>query len=135
MTIFTSGPDAQTATDAAVWQAAPQCSFYVRTQVTNDPATYRYDPVYLPGGPYGQGVRLVTPHPPAVGDLIWLNNKTSDHTSFHRVIERAWYHSPYGSANWPVQNKWTTVGPNLDIILTPDDGPIRNEAPEAEDEG
>jgi hypothetical protein len=121
-------------TDDSVWQAAPQCSFYVRVPVTTDPATYRYNHVYVRGGPHGAGGILVTPHPPAVGDIIWLHDESGDHTGCHRVIERCWQHPAYGSAHWPHQSRRTTVGPILTIIVSPAVGPFRDEAEEVDNE-
>jgi hypothetical protein len=135
MTTFTGGPDVQPVADPAAWQAAPQCTFYIRTTITTDPATYRYDQAYVRGDAYGNGGSLVTPHPPAVSDLIWLNDGEGHHPGGnYRVIERAWQHAAYGSANWPLGTKRTTVGPILTIILEADAGPFRDEAPGSEED-
>lgn len=115
-------------TDDSVWQSAPQCTFYIRKQVTSDPATYDYAQVYLRGGPLGGGGSLDTPHPPMAGDLIWLQPDRSP-GGCYRVIERAWQHAAYGSANWPFGVRRTAVGPILTIVVEPDDGPFRDEAP------
>lgn len=121
-------------TGDSVWQTAPQCSFYVRKQVTDGPPAYRYDHVYLRGGKFGQGGRLDTPHPPAVGDLIFLHDEGGPHTGNHRVVERAWGHASYGSKIWPHGTPRPTAGPLLDIIVVPDAGPFRNEAAEPDEE-
>ncbi|MFH8483167.1 hypothetical protein [Streptomyces sp. NPDC018055] len=111
------------------WKAAPRCTFYVRTSVTEDPPTYNYDQAYLPNG-YAHLV-----YPPAVGDLVYLRDtrdrKEADgpfHTGAHRVIERAWTHPAYGSADWPWGEPHPQVGPILDLIVVKDEGPFRNEA-------
>jgi hypothetical protein len=133
---MTTPAPARTAAENTAWTAAPQCQFYVRTPVTEEPPTYRYDAVYLRGGAHGRSGSLVTPHPPAVGDLIYLTDDTGPHTAQHRVIERAWTHPQYGSAVWRHGTQWPKEGPLLTIIVVPESGPFRDEAPgdEAEDD-
>jgi hypothetical protein len=119
--------------DLATRNAAPQCSFHVRTPAGTEPPTYHYDTVYVRGKGHGQTGTLVTPYPPAIGDLIFLHDEMGAHTGTHRVVDRAWSHSTYGSANWPVGTKWPSVGPILNIIVVPEPGPFRDEADRAEE--
>lgn len=128
MTMFGQAADAGAAAARAAHNAAPQCSFYVRTQVTADPPTYRYDALYVRGGEYGQSGYLVTPYPPAVGDTISLTDEVGDRSGSYRVVDRSWIHSGYGSANWPLGAKWPQVGPILTVIVVPFVGPFRDEA-------
>jgi hypothetical protein len=104
------------------------CHFYVRAGA----GPFRYEPVNL-GSRDGSGY-LTTPHPPAVGDLISLYDTIKKAAVNGRVIERAWHHSSYGSANWPYLESLTTVGPALDVIVVPDAGPFRDEAEPLPDE-
>lgn len=128
-------PASQTLTSAdSVWEAAPQCAFYVRTQVTDDPPTYRYDMVNVRGDKWGDSGRLVTPHPPMVGDQIWLNDSNNTLTGQYKVIERDWAHAAYGSGNWPLGSPHPKVGPSLHIIVVPGEGLFRDEAPVPDEE-
>lgn len=126
---FPQAADAGAAAAQAGQNAAPQCSFYVRAQVTADPPTYRYDSLCVRGDGYGQSGYLVTPYPPSVGDTIYLSEHAEDgrHGVF-RVIERSWHHSGHGSTNWPHGSKWPQVGPILTIIVEEAEGPFQNEA-------
>lgn len=109
------------------WATAPQCSFYVRTQVTNEP-TYRYDHIEI-SSPESDG-KLRTPWPPSVGDTIQLYDSLRRIGGVYRVIERSWLHSSYGSANWPYVRTQAgpAVGPLLDIVVEPSTGLFVNEA-------
>jgi len=89
----------------------PMCSFYVRTLVSDTP-TYRYERL----DNVGKDRYLNTPHPPLIGDLIHLGGGT------YRVVDRAWGHSTYGSFNWPLGAKESTVGPLLDFSVESADG-------------
>jgi hypothetical protein len=113
--------------------AAPQCRFYVRTPATEDPPTYDYQAVYLRGSGYGQSGTLVTPHPPAVGDQIYLTDESGPHTGEHRVIARSWSHPQYGSAAWPAGTKWPKDGPLLTVIVEPAPGLFHDEAESADE--
>ena len=119
----------------AVWEAATPCAFHVRIQVTDAP-TYRYDQIWVRGGLAGSGGRLDMPHPPAVGDLIYLIDEHGQHTGTHRVIERSWGYAAYGSNAWRVGRARPDAGngPSLDIIVVPDAGPFRDEDPGEEDD-
>lgn len=112
--------------------ATPRCRFYVRTQVTDAP-TYRYDSVWLPDTWTRDGC-LVTPNPPAVGDLIQLWGDDEAHRGFFEVVARAWLHPAYGSANWPYGQPDPAVGPELIATVVPADGPFRDEAEDDEEE-
>ena len=117
----------------AEWEAATSCSFYVRVQVTDVP-TYRYDPVWVNGGQYGQGPQLDMPHPPAIGDLIYLVDGHNQHTGVHRVVERSWGYASYGSRAWWHGRPRPDSAPSLDIIVVPDEGPFRDDDPGEEDD-
>jgi hypothetical protein len=107
---------------AALWAAAPRCAFYIRTQVTDAP-TYRYDAVDLAA--YGHW--LVTPVPPAAGDLVHLFDRSTKTGGTYRVIGRAWSYSSYGSAAWPLGQLQPSQGPVLDVIVEAADGPFVNQ--------
>lgn len=107
--------------------AVPVCSFYVRTQVTTEPPTYKYDHVSIRKAPNGAG-SLDLPIPPAVGDLVQLADEFDRHTGTHRVVERSWSYSELGSTAWPWGDPYPKVGPLLTLIVVPDTGPFRNEA-------
>lgn len=84
-----------------------RCAFYIRSPASK-PGKYQYLNVDIESwGGYG----LPTPHPPAVGDLVNLNGKT------FRVIERAWSHPQYGSADWPRGEPQARQGPQLDVVV------------------
>jgi len=118
---------------ATVWDAAPRCTFHVRTQVSTNPVGYRYEPIHVVTGAQDNGA-LRMPTPPAVGDLIWLVDEAGKHTGTHRVIERSWGPPNRGSVDWPWDAAHPKVGPLLQLILVPDDGPFRNEVTDAETE-
>jgi hypothetical protein len=111
-----------------IWRAAPRCTFYVRDQVAEDPPTYHYGMISQDSGP-SQGGSLVTPHPPAVGDLIGLHDRLTRTSGGYRVIERYWTYSQYGSGDWPAGEMHPRTGPLLTLIVVPDNGPFRDETP------
>lgn len=95
---------------------------------------YSYDRLYLRG--YGGAAGgLVTPYVPVVGDLIHLNDEERGPGTY-RVVERAWGHSAYGSADWPLAQIRPNSGPIVDLIVEPAAGPFIDEVytPEEEDE-
>lgn len=108
-----------------------QCCFYVRTPAA-EPGTYYYDTRMVRNGSH-DGM-LNTAYPPHVGDLIHLDFIASTGGTF-RVLQRAWRHSSYGSANWPVGNAEPAVGPFLDVIVEAADGPFDGEVSRTEEEG
>ncbi|MEU3399455.1 hypothetical protein [Streptomyces filamentosus] len=108
------------------WDAAPRCSFHVRTEVHADPPAYRYSQVHVPSGAGDIGV-LRMPTPPVVGDLIWLVDESGEHTGTHRILERSWMPSLPGSADWPTGSAHPRVGPVLVLIIEPARGPFRDE--------
>ncbi len=109
--------------------AAPRCQFYERVQVEGG---YRYDMINL-NGPAGYG-RLVTPHPPATGDLISLWDAHEKRGGAFRVLERAWHHSSYGSTDWPYGSPASKEGPLLDIVVEAAEGPFVGEVPHEDEE-
>jgi hypothetical protein len=103
------------------------CFFSVRTQVTPDP-TYRYERIHL-RVPDGSG-NLQTPHPPQIGDQIWLAAERKDGPSGEfRVIARSWHHPDWGSMNWPFGKTKPIKPPHLQIMLEACEGLFLNEAP------
>ncbi|MFB7359651.1 hypothetical protein [Streptomyces gardneri] len=118
---------------ATVWDAAPRCTFHVRIQVSADPVAYRYEPVYVVAGAQ-DSIGLRMPTPPSVGDLIWLVDEGEKHTGTHRVVERSWNPSSRGSVDWPWDAAHPKVGPLLQLIVVPDNGPFRNEVTDGEKE-
>ncbi|MEU3656508.1 hypothetical protein AB0E67_27605 [Streptomyces sp. NPDC032161] len=104
---------------------APRCSFYVRTEVTTQPPTFKYDLVPVRRAPGGT---LSLPTPPSVGDLVWLDDELDQHTGTHRIVERSWGYSVRGSQDWPWDAPHPRFGPLLTLIVVPDTGPFRNEA-------
>ena len=108
--------------------AAPRCQFYERVKVEGG---YRYNMISI-NGPGGYG-RFVTPHPPAVGDLISLWDAHEKRGGVFRVVDRAWLHSSYGSTDWPYGSPASKEGPLLDVVVEAAEGPFVDEVP-GEDE-
>lgn len=108
--------------------AAPRCQFYERVAVEGG---YHYDMISI-NGPGGYG-RLVTPHPPAKGDLVSLWDAFNDRGGMFRVLERTWHHSGYGSTDWPYGEPTSKEGPMLDIIVERADGPFVDEVSRPEE--
>ena len=118
----------------AIYDAAPSCMFYVKSQVTEKPATYRYEPLDVRGGPFGASSGLVTPHPPNVGDLVHLNEVEERRGGTYRVIDVARAYPTYRSQVWRIDNRWPHHGPMISIILVPAVGPFCDEADDVDDE-
>jgi hypothetical protein len=108
------------------------CVFNVRTEVTDAP-TYRYDQIVV-SGPRGDGY-LQTPHPPQIGDQIYLyDQRGNGPRGEFRVIARSWHHASWGSANWPILDAHATEPSRLDVLLEPCDGIFADEEPDGEDD-
>jgi hypothetical protein len=107
----------------------PRCQFYERVPVEGG---YRYE-MFSINGPAGAG-RLVTPYPPAIGDLITLWDVHERRGGSFRVADRAWHHSSYGSTNWPYGSPVSKEGPMLDIIVEAAEGPFVGEVPDEDEE-
>jgi len=101
---------------------APRCQFYERVKVEGG---YRYDRINI-NGPSGFG-RFVTPHPPAVGDLIGLWDAYEKRGGTFRVVDRMWLHSGYGSTDWPHGSPVSQEGPLLDLVVEAAEGPFVDE--------
>lgn len=69
---------------------------------------------------------LVTPYVPAVGDLIHLTSHEKGHGTYI-VVQRAWGHSSFGSADWPYGQLRPTSGPIVDLIVEAAVGPFVDE--------
>lgn len=90
---------------------------------------WRYEPFDIPH-PEGSGY-VPLECPPLPGDLISLRDRAEDpeRRGIFRVMERAWTHASWGSADFPYGQREPSSGPLLDIIVAPADGPYRDEAP------
>lgn len=113
-------------------RTTPRCAFHVRTTVSDGPPpTYHYEQVHLSG--WDHDGRLHTPHPPQVGDLIFLWDDLKKNGGYYRVIERSWLHAAYGSTDWPHAEMSPKKGPLVDIVVEPAEGIFRGEAPGEDD--
>lgn len=94
------------------------CHFYVRVPVEGG---FRYDSVNLQTPVMNSALR--TPHPPVVGDQIFLYDKADDgHKGEFRVLGRSWTHPTFGSANWPYREEEPVEPPLLYLLVEPVDG-------------
>ncbi|MFI5804426.1 hypothetical protein [Streptomyces sp. NPDC051561] len=116
----------------ALYASAPRCFFHVRTQVTTDPPTYHYNRRTVLGEGHGQPFTRVTPHPPAVGDLVHLDDEGVNPQGVFRVVERAWTYPQCGSTDWPFNQQWPLRGPILNVIVVAETHIFRDEAPDPE---
>lgn len=110
------------------------CEFYRRTRT---PEGFRYDHILVNGPDSLSWGTYRTMTPPAAGDLIWLANHdhaNKDHGCCYRVIERLWQPAQYMSMAWPVATPRQNVPISLSLIIVPEDGPFRDEAPLTEEE-
>lgn len=94
----------------------------LRTEVEGG---YTYDRLHLRAAGGGSG-DLRTPHVPAIGDLIHLTDEEHGPGTY-RVVDRAWGHSAYGSADWPYAQERPSSGPIVDLIVETATGPFVNE--------
>jgi hypothetical protein len=99
------------------------CDFQVRTPAGD--GKFYFDDIAVKGQ-YGEHW-LYTPHPPLVGDLIWLANEGKDHGRNYRVIDRQWSHSQYGSVNWPLTESRPQAAPMLTVLVEPAEGMFVNQ--------
>lgn len=106
------------------------CTFYTKTRAGDD--GYHYRPVHLRGWEEGP---LITFHPPAIGDLIWLHDSdTPSNRGTWRVTGRDWMHNDYGSPNWPHGEQHPIAGPLLTIIVVPAEGLFVDQVTEADED-
>src|SRR5258708_1407755 len=97
-----------------------RCNFYSKTPAP-DGAGFIYRSITL--RTWGGDGDLSTFHPPAVGDLIWLNDTSrTDASATWRVTGRDWLHNDYGSTNWPFTEQHPVTGPMVTIIVEPAEG-------------
>lgn len=89
-----------------------RCTFYERIAVAGG---FRFDMISI------LGPKLTFDHPPAVGDLIYLQGSGS-----FRVIERSILPVQFGSMGWS-SGEAPETGPLVDFILEREDGPFRDE--------
>lgn len=111
-----------------LWNAAPRCSFYIRTRVTDTP-TYTYHKVNQGGRNHSLAVFT----PPNIGDLVHLADGSTGYSDTCRVVDRAWWYVEYGSTCWPYGQARPLEGPRLDIIVEITEGPFLHEAPEPDE--
>jgi len=104
----------------------PRCSFQVRVPTEGQPGKFRYDPIRLKNQ---RGISLETPHPPLLGDLVFLEG------AVYEVIGRMWKYPDHGSRDWPWDDYEPRWGPLLDIIVIPAAGLYADEAETEEDAG
>lgn len=109
--------------------AIVRCHFYIRTRADGG---WRYTSVHTGLNATSES-HLATTHPPAVGDQITLYDPITKAGGVYRVLERAWSHAEYGSADWPYLQAMPQAGPSLEIIVEPARGLFRDEAPEPEE--
>lgn len=108
-------------------QLAPSLHFYRRTG--DEETGYVYDAITTK---QPAGAQMRTHWLPLVGDLIGLWGVEGGH-SMYRVLERAWHHPQWGSANWPYGKDKPVAGPMVHVIVEVAEGPFRNERPDPED--
>lgn len=102
-----------------------ECCFYVRTR--SEDGKFHYDLLSIKG--YAGGGRLVTFHPPEVGDLIPLRDEWDRIPGgTFKVLSRRWLHSSYGSPNWPLGSPSPHQGPLLDLVVEHCEGPFEDES-------
>lgn len=111
-----------------------RCEFYVRHPSTKHPGTYRYQRIEL-NTPMGRDSGyMVTMHPPAMGDTLFLADKFSGDAGQYRVIARDWWHDQYGSSNWPLVEDLPKEPQRLRVLVEPAAWCFQDEEP-AENEG
>lgn len=110
-----------------------RCSFYARIKASDTP-TYRYEHITLDG--YDPDP-LYTTHPPAVGDLLYLQHRhatdAEDLTGGYVVIARSWHFMQYRSGVWRYGEPHPDEGPMLHIIVEAAKGPFLDEEPGGDD--
>lgn len=106
------------------------CVFYRRTKL---PGGHRYERIQV-GEPEMYG-RLVTAHPPAVGDKILLHHKGGgeDLSGHYLVVEREWLHASWGSTLWPILDPFPDEGPALYTVVEPTTPQRHDQVPEDDD--
>jgi len=108
-----------------------RCTFYAKTPAPG--GGYYYRNISLRGWEDGP---LITFHPPAIGDLIWLTD--ADRTAASgtwRVTGRDWLLNDYGSMNWPYGEQHPVKGPMLTIIVEPAEGLFVDQVIEPDEDG
>jgi hypothetical protein len=97
-----------------------RCRFWIRTRApaaAGDPIGRLHDEPVTLGSPDGSAC-LITFHPPAAGDLIFLFDAVTRRGGLYRVFDRAWHHASYGSPAWgSVLNGLPATGPGLDVYV------------------
>lgn len=102
-----------------------RCQFYARTPA--GAGQFRYERINV-DDPDHPGF-LMTPYPPAPGDLIYLADRDGQTHGTYTVVARSWGHTAYGSADWPQLTARPRSGPWLDIAVEPAPGLFADEAP------
>ncbi len=111
-----------------------KCWFVVRHPSTTHPGTYRYQRIWL-NAPGASDGGMLTMHPPAMGDTLFLADQTTGVAGSYRVIARDWSPNEYGSSNWPLGESLPKQPALLQLLLETAEGFFQNEEPSDEDQG
>ncbi|GAB3211315.1 hypothetical protein [Nocardia tengchongensis] len=109
-----------------------KCWFYVRHPSTKHPGTYRYQRISLKNPMGANEGGLLTMHPPAMGDTLFLADEFSGDAGQYRVIARGWSHNQYGSYNWPLGESYPKEPTTLQVLVEPAEGLFQDEEPDDE---
>lgn len=107
-----------------------ECSFLVRAPAADHPGKFFYRLLTVDGW-HGDGL-LRTPHPPAVGDTLWLIDRQLGGGASYRVLARDWMFPAYGSGHWPHGEPQAERGPLLRLVVEESMPFIADEAPHEE---
>ncbi|MBF6188893.1 hypothetical protein IU443_13030 [Nocardia farcinica] len=108
-----------------------ECSFLVRTRAVDHPGKFFYRLLSVDGW-HGDGL-VRTPHPPAVGDTLWLFDRQLGGGASYRIVARDWRFPAYGSASWLTGEPEPERGPLLRCLVEQSPGLIVDEAPHDDD--
>lgn len=106
------------------------CAFHLREKagMHREGMKYKYTTIWLDN--YQRDGKLHTMHPPVVGDTLLLIDNAQDIHGTFAVVARDFSHSSYGSANWPLTEKHSNVGPCITYIVERSIGVFRDEVSE-----
>jgi hypothetical protein len=106
------------------------CAFYMRENagMHREGMKYKYTLLWIEGRE--RDGKLYTMHPPLVGDTLPLSDDTQDIHDTFQVVMRDFSYSRYGSANWPLGEKHSSVGPHITYIVVRSTGVFRDEVSE-----
>lgn len=111
------------------------CSFHLREAagMHREGMKYKYTQLWLNN--YQRDGKLHTMHPPVVGDTLLLIDNAQDIHGTFAIVARDFSHSSYGSANWPLTEKHSNVGPRITYIVERSTGVFRDEVSEISQDG